>query len=139
MFCWKSKFLGLFKSFVALISNKALKCIKGYNFWKSSFPCKTTISKEIPCLNIQKKLSMHCKFWRIACKFQAELVSLKLLPLLQSLDLRPCACKQASNFLSREKSPNRSLWCAIEEIIFLPPPLISGVTFHCTKVIVLCL
>ena len=41
--------------FVALISNTALKRIKGYNFWKSSFPYKTTISKKIPCLNIQKK------------------------------------------------------------------------------------
>ena len=42
--------------FVAVISIMALKRIKGYYFWKSSFPYKTTISKKIPCLNIQKKI-----------------------------------------------------------------------------------
>ena len=61
------------KVIVALISNTALKRIKGYNFWKSSFHYKTTISKKIPCLNIQKNL-------------------------LQSLGLRPRACKQDSKF-----------------------------------------
>ena len=49
---WEYRTFLVFKSFfVALISYSALKRIKWYNFWKSSFPYKTTFSKKIPCLN----------------------------------------------------------------------------------------